>query len=157
MTAIGITGHTNLTPFTRRAVAAELAGLLAGHEDLVGWSSLADGADQLFAWSVLAVGGELVFVQPCDDIETGFADDRVDRFRAARSVASRTVAMPYATGSQEAYLAAGLRIVDEVDEMVAVWDGLPAVGKGGTGDVAAYCARIGRRLTVIWPEGSARG
>ena len=162
MTRIGITGHASLTPFTRRVVAAELAALLAQRSEVVGFTSLCEGADQLFAYAVLAAGGEINFVQPCADVEDGIAPSSVQHFRALRDVCTATVAaldpggQPHLTGSQEAYLAAGHAVVDAVDELVAVWDGLPAVGMGGTGDVVAYARSVGAPVTVIWPEGSAR-
>ena len=49
-----------------------------------------------------------------------------------------------------------LVIADEVDEMFLVWDGKPAVGKGGTGDIADHCEQQSIPYVVIWPAGSAR-
>jgi hypothetical protein len=39
--------------------------------------------------------------------------------------------MPFASRSENAYLVAGLKIADEVDVLMAIWDGLQAVGRGG--------------------------
>jgi hypothetical protein len=157
MRKIGISGHRTLTESTRRAVAAEIAALLAARGEAVqGWTSLAEGADAIFAWAVLAAGGELVFVPPSEDVEADFAGTPLAQFRAARALAVRTEPTPYAERSEEAYLEAGTRIVDAVDEMFLVWDGAPAVGRGGTGDIHAYCVRTGRPVEWIWPPGSTR-
>ena len=51
---------------------------------------------------------------------------------------------------EEAYMAAGRRVVDEADYIIAIWDGLPAAGLGGTGDVVAY-ARAGKRVIHVNP------
>jgi hypothetical protein len=40
---------------------------------------------------------------------------------------------------------------------LAVWNGLPAVGKGGTGDVVDYALRKGIRLLHIEPIGRTVG
>lgn len=42
-----------------------------------------------------------------------------------------------------------------VDHIVAFWDGQPAPGHGGTGDVAATRER-GTPVTEIWPAGTSR-
>ncbi|MGW1005456.1 hypothetical protein [Streptomyces sp. NPDC002520] len=42
------------------------------------------------------------------------------------------------------------------DELVAVWDGKPAWGHGGTADVVAYAERTGVRVRVLWPEDASR-
>lgn len=47
-------------------------------------------------------------------------------------------------------------MIDHCDRLVAVWDGLPARGYGGTADAVA-CAREGEvPVRVVWPEGAVR-
>lgn len=65
--------------------------------------------------------------------------------------------MPYEEPSDEAYLAAGQEVVDLTDTLLAIWDGQPARGLGGTADVVRYARSVGKRVVVIWPLGSARG
>ncbi|WP_041624991.1 hypothetical protein [Stackebrandtia nassauensis] len=43
------------------------------------------------------------------------------------------------------------------DQLIAVWDGQPARGYGGTADVVDYARDHGIDVTVIWPEGAKRG
>nr|WSY54289.1 hypothetical protein OG999_31935 [Streptomyces sp. NBC_00886] len=43
-----------------------------------------------------------------------------------------------------------------VDELLAVWDGKPAWGYGGTADVVDYPERTGIPVRVLWPEGAIR-
>ena len=53
-------------------------------------------------------------------------------------------------------MAASKLMVDEADELYAVWDGKPARGYGGTADVVA-CARDKHLpVRVIWPPGAHR-
>jgi hypothetical protein len=46
--------------------------------------------------------------------------------------------------------------VNRSDRLLAVWDGKPAQGLGGTGDIVAYAKSRGLPTTVIWPEGLVR-
>lgn len=157
MTTIGITGHINITSETRAMVARELSEILAAQPaPLVGLSSLAPGADQTFAWAVAAVGGDIVFVRPCARIEDSIPEWNLAHFRAARDLAVDVVALPFEEPSEDAYLAAGEYIADNVDLLVAVYDGRPAGGKGGTGDIVERRNAARRPVLVVWPPGSAR-
>jgi hypothetical protein len=52
-------------------------------------------------------------------------------------------------------MAGSERMLDLADELVAVWDGLPARGHGGTADVVAVALDRGIPVTVIWPPAPA--
>jgi hypothetical protein len=54
----------------------------------------------------------------------------------------------------DAYLEAGVRTVDECDLLLAVWNGEPAAGRGGTGEIVAY-ARTQEK--PVWCIDSATG
>ncbi len=54
-------------------------------------------------------------------------------------------------------MAASRLMVDEADELFAVWDGEPARAFGGTADVVAYAREHGTPVRVIWPDGAQRG
>ncbi len=47
-------------------------------------------------------------------------------------------------------------VVGLSDQMIAVWDGQPARGYGGTADVVAYADRVGVPVRSVWPEGATR-
>lgn len=158
MTRIGFTGHQRLTPATRRSVAGAISGLLAENtEPLVGLASLAEGADQVFAHSILAAGGQLHVVIPGQGYAQTFATvDARDTYAALLSLATKAVTLPYPEPSEDAFLAAGRHIVDGCDTLIAVWDGLPAVGKGGTADIVEYAQQQGIPSLVVWPRGAQR-
>jgi hypothetical protein len=44
-----------------------------------------------------------------------------------------------------------VRVADDCDVLVAVWDGEEAWSSGGTGDIVAHARRIGRRIVHIQP------
>jgi hypothetical protein len=72
----------------------------------------------------------------------------------ARAVNVHT--MPFERSGRDAYVAASKHMLSTVDTLIAVWDGKPAGGYGGTGDVVAAARQAGIEITVIWPEGAAR-
>ena len=122
-----------------------------------GISSLAEGADQIFASQALALGGHLIAVIPCADYEASFTvPAALDRYRKLKQRANEIVELDFDTPGEEAYWAAGQKVVDLADEMLAVWDGKESGGLGGTADVVAFARRKGVPVTVIWPAGSSR-
>jgi hypothetical protein len=56
---------------------------------------------------------------------------------------------------EDAYLDCGMATVDGADVLLAVWDGEPARGKGGTADVVSYAGLLGKPLILI--DAHARG
>lgn len=157
MTVLGITGHMRLSPDTRSLVRAAIDGLLESvDEPIEGWTSLAVGADQIFAEAVLAVGGSLVFVNPCEGVESTIGPACKEAFERLRS-ACREVPPPFPEPTPEAFWAAGRTIADAVDQLIAVWDGGPSAGLGGTADVVEYRQRMGRPWVRVWPHGASRG
>jgi hypothetical protein len=104
---------------------------------LIAVTSLAIGADQLLARRVLARGGRIHAVLPFRDIDRTFADDSLAAYQ--HLIGRAVVEVLDTDGTDEdAYLAAGKRVVDLAEVMIAVWDGRPAKGKGGTADIVRY-------------------
>jgi hypothetical protein len=51
----------------------------------------------------------------------------------------------------DAYLEAGLQVVNQSELMFTVWDGEPARGKGGTAEVVDYARRRGVAIVHLDP------
>lgn len=151
---IGLSGHQDIPLEAFAYVENGIRRVLSSvTNDLVGICALASGADQLFASLVLEQGGHLHIIIPCQGYETTFTDpDDLERFRQLLGRAGSVEILDYSEPSEDAYLAAGYRIVDISDVLVAVWDGKPARGKGGTGDVVQYARSCGMKVEVIWPQ-----
>ena len=49
-----------------------------------------------------------------------------------------------------------LRVLDESDLLVAVWDGQPARRLGGTAQVVDAAEERRLPVTVVWPAGATR-
>jgi hypothetical protein len=157
VTQIGVTGHQQLPAeainFAVRGIQRIFA---AAQAPLTGLSSLAAGADQLFATELIAAGGQLHVVVPASGYENTFSDEDAARYCDLLGRASNITHLPYDEPSEEAYDAAGLWIVERCDLLIAVWDGEPARGLGGTADAVAHANRLGRTVHILWPEGVRR-
>lgn len=159
MTVLGCTGHQFLTDGTRTQVAREVLHLILQSDPsgLVGTTSLAEGADQVFALAVLAAGGTIDVIIPSAGYEAAFPTEASARiYRTLLSLAHDVTMLPFNSPSEDAFLAAGYKVVDEADELIAVWDGRPAAGKGGTGDIVAYAKNQGKKVHIVWPAGAVR-
>lgn len=147
---VGITGHQRLRePALWGWVECELDRLLSAlAPPLVGVTSLAIGADQLFAEAVLRRGGTLEVVVPFEGYELTFSEgsDRSAYDQLLRRALRKEV-LEKRGSDEEAYFAAGKRMVELSELLIAVWDGLPATGLGGTGDVVKYA--VERRKKTI--------
>ena len=156
---VGVTGHMNLTDSTERLVAAEMKRVLSERQplQLVGVSCLAAGSDSIFAATVVALGGELEVILPSEDYRhSKVRPDHAHIFDWLLGQASRVMILPYATANREAYEAANEVLLNNSHELVAVWDGQPAIDRGGTAAVVRQACERGLAVQVIWPPGSAR-
>lgn len=160
MPRIGVTGHAALSGPTATRVADALRAVLSTRPvaGLVGVTCLARGADQIFARVVLELGGSVEVVLPAADYrERKVGPDNAAEFDALLARAAAVHTMPLPESNREAYLAASEHVMAHTHEMVAVWDGSPPDGAGGTADVVAMARERGVPVTVVWPEGAVRG
>lgn len=152
---IGISGHQRLRqPSAWSWVRQKMLECLASQpRPIVGVTSLAIGADTLFAEIILELGGSLEVVLPFSDYEERFEEgqDRL-RYRELLGRAESVAVLEREGTDEEAYYAAGKRVADLSDLLILVWDGRPAAGLGGTGDIAAYARRKQKPLIHLNPE-----
>ncbi|OIJ25528.1 hypothetical protein UG56_017150 [Nocardioides luteus] len=159
MMKIGITGHSNLTAATEKLVREAIRDALTPYaaKGFTGVTCLAKGADQVFAQVVLEAGGDLAVVLPSPN----YRDRKVKpanlaTFDELLSGATEIAYLPFEEPGRDAYMAASEELVSRSDLMVAVWDGGPAGGHGGTADVVTYAREQGRKVLVVWPDGAER-
>jgi hypothetical protein len=102
-------------------------------------SPIADGADQIAAEVALELGWELQAVLPFGraDYRASLANHGArERFDTLLQRASCILELPGHSVSQlDAYVITGRATVAHCDMLIAVWDGLPPRGRGGTGEV----------------------
>ncbi|WP_405961319.1 hypothetical protein OG235_37295 [Streptomyces sp. NBC_00024] len=155
---VGITGHRGLSKDVEHRVRAMLDEAVRGFDadDLTAVSCIADGPDAWFAQEVLKHGGQLEVVIPA----TEYRESLPEWYQPVYDELYGSAADAHETGmtesTSEAHQAGSEILVGLVDELIAVWDGKPARGYGGTADVVAYAERTGVPVRIIWPEGASR-
>ncbi|MEU4947741.1 hypothetical protein [Streptomyces lavendulae] len=154
---IGITGHRGLNAEVEQQVRDLLEAAVSEHgANLVGVSCIADGPDAWFAEYVLAHGGRLEVVLPADQYREGLPAEHWPLYDELMSRAADVHRTGMVASDSAAHMAGSEILVGLVDELLAVWDGKPAWGYGGTADVVAYAERTGVPVRILWPEGASR-
>lgn len=154
---IGITGHRGLSEETTRLITERLHQVLNEFDgDLVGVSLLADGPDSIFAEEVLRHGGQLHVVVPASRYRDELPAEHHATYDRLLAQAADVQRLDYTDSTEEAHMAGSQAMLANIDLLLAIWDGQPARGYGGTADVvhAAYERDIPVR--VLWPEGATR-
>lgn len=146
---IGITGHQKLSDpadwsWTQSALSRELDTF---KNPVIAVSSLAIGADQLFASLVEKRGGQIYAVIPFKGYERTFSPQNIQEYNRLLGKAHLVETLLTEGTDQDKYLAAGKRVVELSELIIAVWDGRPAVGKGGTADIVDYA--LSKHVSLI--------
>jgi hypothetical protein len=158
---IAVTGHRALADTAAATAAIDVAldlitsrirPAVRARCRLVAVSALADGADRLVADRVLAQprsGLEVILPMPKAAYVPDFDPvSSLPEFERLLAEASWLAIITGASSREDAYAKAGHAIADRADITIAIWDGQPAAGKGGTGDIVGYL-RAGQR-PWIW-------
>lgn len=157
MPRIAISGHRGLnvrtTDLIDRAIRERLSRYPAG---VTGLSILADGADQIFARAVIDLGGALEAFIPAEEYRSGLPAEAHAEYDNLLKRAVAVHVLPFVESTSESHMAASKLMVDEADELYAVWDGESARAYGGTADVVAYARDHDTPVNVIWPAGASR-
>jgi hypothetical protein len=163
---LGVTGHRELRPADTEPLSTLVASIVGElqrmytHTPLIVLTPLAEGADRLVAEVALAAGAWLVvplpFARP--PYEATFTDDASRRDFTRLLTHPRTLrvmelpALPDSAGAPRfdettrrrfAYLHCGAFVARHSQLLLALWDGEPAHGTGGTAAVVEY-RRTGR-------------
>jgi hypothetical protein len=159
---IGVTGHRDLTDQTTLAasVRAAIENIIKSMPKLRNTpvildilSPLAEGADRLVAFEVLRFPGAVLHVVLPLDKNDYLQDFRTEASKKefddllAKAGSIRTLSCQ--ESRVEAYEQAGRYIVDRCDVLVAIWDGKPAEGRGGTQEIIQYARDIHCPLILI--------
>ncbi len=156
---VGITGHRILARTQTKEIETGILKALsriarsfpACKFEIV--SALAEGADCLFAEMALDfLKAELLAVLPMaqdiylDDFSSDAAKEVFDVL--LQKSARTPIILPKQTSRETAYLKAGEYIADHCDILVAIWDGKPAQGPGGTGQIVEIARQ--NKKPLIW-------
>ncbi|MFJ4623992.1 hypothetical protein [Streptomyces sp. NPDC088812] len=155
---VGITGHRGLGEDVAERVRALLAVAVAEYApaELVGVSCVADGPDSWFAEAVLDHGGRIEVVVSASEYRDSLPDGHHPTYDRLVGQAAAVHTTGMTASDPQAYMAGSEILVDLVDELLAVWDGRPARGYGGTADVVAHARRQATAVRILWPAGASR-
>ena len=179
---VGITGHRaealpEIARGTIQARLKEVLGLIAeschaiAHREasffaetppaLTIVSPLAAGTDQMTAEIALSLGYRLHAVLPFarEEYERDFDPGELAHFRRLLGRATGVFELPGKRAESmeieaESYAMAGRATIAHCDVLVAVWDGLPARGRGGTAEVVLEALQRGLPIIHIPVAGS---
>lgn len=118
-------------------------------------TSLAEGSDRIAARSARALDYELQIILPYREEEYARDFDgpaaepaSASEFRDFVTAATAVMDLDATAESPGRYAAAGLALVRQSDVLIAIWDGEPAEGPGGSADNVAEAIRLG--IPVVW-------
>ena len=151
--AIGFTGHRALEDEARcrKAIFDFLEEQKKSASGLVyGISSVAAGGDLLFAESCiqLALPLRVLLPLPADEFRKDFDADTWSRAERVLARAASVEVIGRSPSREECYYECGIETVHQSRLLLALWNGLPAEGLGGTEDVVSFAKGVGR--PVVW-------
>lgn len=150
MTRIGIVGHRyfsddEIIKFVAQSTTKILEKTLNEYPDLIVLSAIAEGADTIFAEAALSLNIPLEIVRPFQTYSSDFATASArDRYHRLRTAARSETQLSFKRRSNEAYEAAMNWIESRSDLLIAVWDGRPSNGPGGTGHAVHQAIQLNR-------------
>ncbi|HEV7903125.1 MAG TPA: hypothetical protein VGO96_04725 [Pyrinomonadaceae bacterium] len=157
--AVGVTGHRKL-PDEKAAALAVRSVLEQIREKLPAepntqvyftiLSPLAEGADRLVAREVLKLeGSQLETVLPFDKDEyvKDFPHTKAE-FESLLQQSKRVKQLGGKSAREHIYTPVGRHVVDHCDVLVALWNGQPAGGEGGTAEIVQYARDM--KCPLFW-------
>jgi len=162
MVTIGISGHRLLAEVDKviDGVDQALAGIVSafGESAFIVMSSLAEGVEQLaLRRALMHYPARLTAILPLNmqDYLASFESvEAREEFHRLLAQASEVIELLHIGAREQAYLAAGLYMLEHCDVLLAVWDGLPAQGEGGTGEIVTQARTRG--LPLAWVHAGNR-
>ena len=162
MVAVGVSGHRNLPDIeaVTNAIDMALRTIFAayGDDSLQVISPLAEGTDRVVVWRAME-NYEVRLVVP---LPLEISDYMLDfksisskaEFVTLLEQADKIFELPAEDTREACYLAAGMYTLDHSDVLIAVWDGAPARGIGGTAEIVAQARRRG--MPMAWVQVAER-
>jgi hypothetical protein len=152
-TTVAFTGHRKLADPSRvaEAIRKALAELETKGRPIVAITSAASGADTLFIEALVERGTPFFLILPFDEerFRKDFTPEEWERVSRHFDRALSIEVVRDVDTDNEAYLEAGILGVDRADALLAVWNGQPAAGQGGAGDIVAYVRELKKPLVHI--------
>ncbi len=151
---VGFSGHRSVDnpQGVARAIATALESLRReAPGEWLALSSVADGSDQIFVAQARSLGlsWHAILPLPKAEFQKDFSPADWSAVETMLTHAEHVRVITENGTRDDAYLDCGMETVNGADVLLAVWDGQPARGKGGTADVVAYAQALGKPVVVI--------
>jgi hypothetical protein len=162
---IGVTGHRTLPDeqiiheSVKRVLIRIDEILISTPHAFIAVSPIAEGADRLVAndiinWPVPEKKNEskleVVLPMPEEDYLQDFnTQESQEEFKNLLRLAITTQILNKKASRSDTYNRAGQFVVQNCDVLIAIWDGNPAKGAGGTADIVEYARKAGRYIFWI--------
>jgi hypothetical protein len=154
---VGFTGHRHLAHPAGVARAlhhalSELRKEVPG--EWIALSSVAHGGDQLFVREAHEMGLSWHAILPLHRAEfaADFTPPEWEVVEKTLGTADHVRVVDENGDRKDAYLDCGIETVNGSDVLLALWDGKPARGRGGTADVVEYAQSIGKPILIVDPD-----
>jgi hypothetical protein len=158
--AVGFTGHRKVPYETksRQVIRDFLAQQKESHHGVMyGICSAAAGGDQLFAESCieLKIPLRILLPRPAEQFRADFDDASWQRsVHIMENAISVEVTGQYEARNEQFY-DCGIQTVAESQLLVALWDGQPSRGVGGTQEIVSFARKTGHPIAWIHSETGA--
>jgi hypothetical protein len=158
--AVGFTGHRKVPYETksRQVIRDFLAQQKESHHGVMyGICSAAAGGDQLFAESCieLKIPLRILLPRPAEQFRADFDDASWQRsVHIMENAISVEITGQYEARNEQFY-DCGIQTVAESQLLVALWDGQPSRGVGGTQEIVSFARKTGHPIAWIHSETGA--
>jgi hypothetical protein len=143
---IGITGHqkieSQLIVWLKHTILTEIGK----HNIEKGYTSLAIGADQLFANILIDNHIPVIAIIPSENYVETFNKEQLKAYLNLLTKVESKIELSFEEPTEDSFYKAGKLVVEHSDILFAVWNGLPAEGKGGTADIVEYAKSMNKRI-----------
>jgi len=151
---VGFTGHRQLADPVGASEGIRVALESLRREvpgEWIALSSIAGGGDQLFVKQARAAGlaWNAILPMPRAEFASDFTPAEWTTVEETLAAADQIHVISENEDRQDGYLDCGIETVNGADVLLAVWDGEPARGKGGTADVVEYARQVGKPVLII--------
>jgi len=151
---VGFTGHRHLADLAGTAAAIRAALERLRREAPGEWialSSIASGGDRLFVHEARSLGlsWHAILPLPRGEFAQDFSPEEWNAVESTLADADHLRVLGDTGDRDESYLDCGIETVHECDVLLAVWDGHPPRGKGGTADIVQYAKSIRKPLVIV--------
>ncbi|MCJ7624195.1 MAG: hypothetical protein MUO76_11880 [Anaerolineaceae bacterium] len=158
---IAVSGHRLLDDVGHLAQAIRSAGTRIREcfpdQRFQVYSCLAEGSDRLLARELIkALAADLIAVLPLPEkeyLKDFRTTESVQEFEHLKQLATNVITLEQEHTRPHAYQAANHYLIHHCEGLVVIWDGLPARGEGGTGEIVSIARQAGKAL--LWIQASS--